>query len=376
MRCLFLAPLKSPDHAVPSGDRTIGRLFIELLSRLGIEVEIASHLRSLSHAPDATEDDALVKAGQAEVARILAAEQERRNKPAFVFCYHLYHKAPDVIGPAVSQALSIPYVVAEASRAPKRAEGPFARRFALAEAAIRAAGLILCPTSRDRVMLEVVRPDHQAIVDLKPFLDLARWPGAQAPIARHPGPVLRLVTVAMMREGYKRASYRVLAEALDLVTDIPFTLDVIGDGKGRAEIEAAFRRLSDRVRFHGRIDDAALISARFAAADLFVWPAVDEPFGMAFLEAQAHGLPCLAGAGGGVRDVIRSGETGLTVEPGDAAAFADGLRQLAADRARLRAMGAAARRFVHGERDLETAARIVAAALARLGIIVPARERS
>jgi glycosyltransferase involved in cell wall biosynthesis len=374
MRSLFLAPLKSPDHHVPSGDRTIGRLFVTLISRLGIKVEIASQLRTLAHAPDAATDDALVAAGEAELARILADEQTRRERPAFVFCYHLYHKAPDVIGPALSRALSIPYIVAEASRAPKRAVGPFARRFALAEAAIHSAEVILCPTSRDRVMLEAIKPDHQTIVDLKPFLDLSSWPSARAHTERQPGPILRLITVAMMREGYKHQSYRVLAEALSMIDDLPFTLEIVGDGVGRAAIEAAFSGSGQKVRFHGRIDDKDRLGALFSAADLFVWPAVDEPFGMAFLEAQAHGLPCLAGAGGGVRDVIRAEETGLLVAPGDAAAFAGGLRNLAADRERLGAMGRAARRFVHEERDLGTAMRIVRRALARAGIDMPAKE--
>ena len=44
--------------------------------------------------------------------------------PELWLTYHLYYKAPDWLGPAVRAALGIPYVVAEASVAPKRAGGP------------------------------------------------------------------------------------------------------------------------------------------------------------------------------------------------------------------------------------------------------------
>ena len=48
-------------------------------------------------------------------------------------------------------------------------------------------------------------------------------------------------------------------------------------------------------------------------ADLFVWPAINEAFGMALLEAQASALPVVAGASGGVGGIVASGETGLLV---------------------------------------------------------------
>ena len=44
--------------------------------------------------------------------------------PELWFTYHLYHKAPDWLGPRIAGALGIPYVVAEASFAPKQAGGP------------------------------------------------------------------------------------------------------------------------------------------------------------------------------------------------------------------------------------------------------------
>jgi hypothetical protein len=46
MRIGFYAPLKPPDHPVPSGDRRIARLFVEALRLAGHMPFVASHLRS------------------------------------------------------------------------------------------------------------------------------------------------------------------------------------------------------------------------------------------------------------------------------------------------------------------------------------------
>ena len=59
-----------------------------------------------------------------------------------------------------------------------------------------------------------------------------------------------------------------------------------------------------------------------AAADLYLWPAINEAYGMAFLEAQAAGLPVIAGRTGGVPAVVAADETGLLTPVGDAHAFA------------------------------------------------------
>jgi glycosyltransferase involved in cell wall biosynthesis len=74
---------------------------------------------------------------------------------------------------------------------------------------------------------------------------------------------------------------------------------------------------------------------------------------MVLLEAQAIGCPVLAGAYGGVASVVKHGETGVLTQPGDVAAFADGLSILLQDRDRLRSLGADALRFVREERDLD-----------------------
>jgi glycosyltransferase involved in cell wall biosynthesis len=123
--------------------------------------------------------------------------------------------------------------------------------------------------------------------------------------------------------------------------------------------------LGARVVWAGALDRSA-VAARLAAADLSVWPAVNEAFGMALLEAQASGLPVVAAAGGGVGEIVVPGVTGLLVPPGDAAGFAAAVRRLIVDRGLRERCTAAARRQVLAEHDLPAAAARLAATIAAL----------
>jgi glycosyltransferase involved in cell wall biosynthesis len=181
----------------------------------------------------------------------------------------------------------------------------------------------------DVAAVREARPPGAESAMLAPFIDMAPFAGLRVP-ARTVDSPLRLITVAMMREGAKLASYRVLAEALVRVADLRFELSIVGDGPARADVEAAFAPLSTRVAFVGARDkaDVAMLMHR---SDLFVWPAVDEAIGVVFLEAQACGLPVIGADTPGVAAVVAAGRTGLLAKAGDAAAFADAVRSLARD---------------------------------------------
>lgn len=96
--------------------------------------------------------------------------------------------------------------------------------------------------------------------------------------------------------------------------------------------------------------------ALYAAADLMGWPAVNEAYGMALLEAQAAGLSVAAGRTGGVPDVVRDGRTGALCPVGEPVAFADTVARLLSKSARLNAMRDTALTVTAAENDIAAAA--------------------
>ena len=160
----------------------------------------------------------------------------------------------------------------------------------------------------------------------------------------------------MMRYGDKLASYQMLGTALSRLLDLPWSLEVVGNGPARRDVEGALHPFEERVTWTGEIGPVE-IARRLASADLCVWPALNEAFCMALLEAQASGVPVVAGATGGVSEIVVHGVTGLLVPPSDAPAFARAVRSLLLDRPRCAAFAEAARRRVRAEHDISSAAR-------------------
>ena len=353
MRIAFYAPLKPPDHPTPSGDRRMARLLIEALSAGGHQVSLACRFRSRDGGGDPGRQRRIAELGLRLADRLVARYRviAPSARPQAWFTYHLYYKAPDYLGPKICGALGIPYIAAEASHAEKRARTRFAIGHEAAAAAIRRADALIVVNGADA---EGVRrlADPARCHRLLPFLD-ARMP-ALPPRAEARGALARELTlpegepwmlaVAMMRAPDKLASYRLLAEACMRLRNQPWRLILVGDGPEREVVRAAFAPLGARVAFAGLRRPEEI--ARFhAAADLFAWPAVNEAYGMALLEAAANGLPVVAGAVGGVPDIVTDGDTGLLATAGDAASFATALARLLRDAELRRRLGKAAARL-------------------------------
>lgn len=118
----------------------------------------------------------------------------------------------------------------------------------------------------------------------------------------------------------------------------------------RVRARAAEAGLEGSLRFLGRRSDAL---AFVAAADVFVNPSSVEGLPVAILEAMALSRPVVATAAGGVPGIVKDGETGILVEPGDPDALADGLRRLLSDRGLADRLAGAARDMVEKEYGLE-----------------------
>ncbi|HEX3148113.1 MAG TPA: glycosyltransferase family 4 protein [Gemmataceae bacterium] len=144
--------------------------------------------------------------------------------------------------------------------------------------------------------------------------------------------------------------------ALQAAHDVPgLRLELIGRGEPtflaglKARVaDAGCPDLLDVIGFAGKDD----LPARLARAHVFAAPSLYEGGpGFVYLEAMACGLPAIACSGSGASEVIRDGETGLLVAPGDVDTLAATLRQLLIDTGRREAIGRAARQYVEAEAD-------------------------
>jgi glycosyltransferase involved in cell wall biosynthesis len=118
---------------------------------------------------------------------------------------------------------------------------------------------------------------------------------------------------------------------------------VIGDGPGREPIERLARELgvADRVELTGQLEHSRAL-AEVARCHVFAMPSVEEPFGVAYVEAMAAGLPAIGVRGeGGPEDIAFAGGGMVLVPPDDHHAVARALEELFA--AGVDAVGAEAR---------------------------------
>ena len=125
-------------------------------------------------------------------------------------------------------------------------------------------------------------------------------------------------------------------------------LEIAGDGRDRAALEARCRRLgiADRVDFLGRVDGPAKL-ALLASAQLVCMPSRRETFGMVAVEALACGTPILASDIDNLRHLVRPG-TGRLVPAEDPVAYARALLQMLRSPQRCRELGARGREFARG----------------------------
>lgn len=129
---------------------------------------------------------------------------------------------------------------------------------------------------------------------------------------------------------------------------------IVGSGPFMDQIRdlATERGVNDWVTFAGKVSDEDL-PAHFAAGDVFAMPCRErkgglevEAFGIVFIQAQAVGVPVIAGNIGGVPDSLRDGSTGLLVESTDESAVLEGVAELLGDPDRASEMGNAGAGYV------------------------------
>ena len=105
---------------------------------------------------------------------------------------------------------------------------------------------------------------------------------------------------------------------------------MVGHGAERARLDALVEELGiqDSVTFWGeRLDVAGF----FSAADIYCMSSVSEGLPMSLLQAMSVGLPAIVTDVGGMAEVVRNANAGITSPVGDFDAMAESIVQLASD---------------------------------------------
>jgi len=136
--------------------------------------------------------------------------------------------------------------------------------------------------------------------------------------------------------------HQTLLKALGRLTDLQWTLTLVGDGAGRGSAEELTAELGikKRISFTGVRED---VSRLLAESQVFVLSSGREGFPLSILEAMRVGLPAVAADVGGVSEAVRDGESGFLFPPGDVDRLAENLRRLLGDPLLRKRMGRAGR---------------------------------
>jgi glycosyltransferase involved in cell wall biosynthesis len=272
-----------------------------------------------------------------------------RDLRGFVELYRLLRRLrPDLLHASSSKAGVIGRLAAAAARVPVRVftvhgwafsahSGAASSLYRWADRiADRATTATICVSQRERAVGLRVRTCHaDRTVVIPNAVDVDAYP--QAPLERV---VPRLISVGRLAAP---KDWSTLLSALAGLEPAAFAEAVIvGDGpeRERVEDELARRSLDGRLRLLGERHDVPRLLAH---ADVFVLASHSEGLPLSVIEAMAAGLPVVASDVGGLRELVRDGETGTLVSPGDPTALADALRPLLADRALRRRLGWAGR---------------------------------
>lgn len=163
--------------------------------------------------------------------------------------------------------------------------------------------------------------------------------------ANEPGP-LRVVFLGNL---IPRKGLHTLLAALARMPAGTVTLDVIGSPAADPAYSARMQALAGElhleagVAFRGLLADAQ-VAEHLTGSHALVVPSRHEGFGIVYLEGMGFGLPAIATTAGGAGEIVRDGENGFLVAPGNVEALATCLTRLHADRALLATMAVAARR--------------------------------
>ena len=166
-------------------------------------------------------------------------------------------------------------------------------------------------------------------------LPAARWLLTVARLVPHKGVDITIRALALLAPRYPDLRYAIVGQ---------------GPERGALEDLARGEGVAERVHFLSELGDESLPLA-YGLATVYVGASRQtakdvEGFGIALLEAQAAGIPVVAGQSGGIPDAVQDGVTGVLADPEDPAAVAAAIAGLLDDPGRARQLGASGRAAV------------------------------
>jgi glycosyltransferase involved in cell wall biosynthesis len=355
------------DSLGPGGAERLLLDYLPRLAEMGVEARvcvlserhgnpIAHELRRLGVPVDLVPVRRLADlAGAMRVVRYI-----RRVQPDLV---HTQLQFADTIGAMAARLLSRPVVSTLHTMSDSPSRSREALRVFVAERSLGASAdrIIAVSDAARRYYERSTALPARKLTTLRNGIDL---PAFRAEVAASegvrdelgiPGDAVVAATVAVLRpqkgvEIMLRALPALLAERPELV------YLVVGDGPDARRLRglAAELGVRDHVRFPGSRTDVARL---LGACDLLVHPSLEDALPTSLMEAMAAGLPIVAGAVGGVPEMVEEGRTGRLVPPGDVAALTAAVRELLADADLRAAMGREGELLVAECFDLDTQAR-------------------
>jgi len=353
MHIALYTPFKPLGHQRPSGDLVIATGLFEYLRAKGHSVWQAGPLRARWIYWKPWEWVRLLRVYRQ------ASRQLNRVGMDLWLTYHAYYKAPDVLGPWVSRAAQVPYVIFQGIYSTKRRRHPKTwPGFVLNRASLKAAEHIFCNRREDWHNLKRLTPTD-CISYVKPgiYPEAFTFDATARRELRHVwgvGDAAVILSAAMFRSDVKTEGLEFLLRACGRMAkaDKSFWLVIAGDGKERQRLERlALEQVPGQVRFVGKIK-REMMAKFYSAGDLFVFPGIRESLGMVYLESQSCGLPVVAFDNGGIPEVVASNQTGfltplLQMEP-----FETAIQKLLQDKGLRRSMGERATAHVRQHHDL------------------------
>jgi glycosyltransferase involved in cell wall biosynthesis len=163
--------------------------------------------------------------------------------------------------------------------------------------------------------------------------------------AQEPGPL----QILFLGNLIPRKGLDTLLQGLAELEPASWELTVAGSADRAPAFAGGLRRRADRLGLNGRVHwlgplSHAELEELLPRMHLLAVPSQHEGFGIAYLDGMAFGLPALASASGGARDLVREPDNGYLIAPGDARTLARRIQQLGEDRGHLAEMGVAAHR--------------------------------